>query len=439
MSFRRSSLPRSPSSSAGLVNSQSPPHHSAPTQFPPALQQSPLTTGGTAHSITSNSIDDLTAILSQTHIDSQNRVPIFPEIESSLRTLANIVPPLSLPNFPIDRRNDEVAHVVNDVLRVELQAAHTDSIITSDHQCFAPARAFCERWDIPEQALENFIKLSCGDTKFPVLLLLTPSDGHEEQSYVDMFRNSSTLRWIYHAFKDIGVNVADISILDVCPLLSQRRIRQMGPADAQTAIEEAYGLIEKLLETFKPNIVVSCQCTTRGTRTWSRAGNSVALQLCSSVSGAKSGHVEIAQVGDHKIKVVQGFHPMYILYEKDDYEYQIRERILKEIFQRVYSPCASWKPPSDSPNLERELSKCLDTAVAELLLSAERLLRKAKSGETGHRNKPDYLGIKDEFLANSTQSKAEIDKAFKTFLGKLERQAGTNDRTVEGIKPPLEW
>jgi hypothetical protein len=364
----------------------------------------------TAHNIAADPIDDLTASLSRAHIGVQpkNQISRFPKISSSLRTWVDTVPPLSLSNSSVDGRNDEVTHVVKSVLSAELRVSHTNVLITPDHPCFAPARTYCERWGIPEQALENFIDLACGSTKFPFLLLLNPSNGHEELCFTDMVEASPTLKWIYDTLEENGLNIADVSILDICPLLSSKRLHKMGDV-SENAVEEAYGLIEGILKMTKPKIVISCQCATRGVRKWKAAQNTIAYQLCSSVTGAKAGLVNVVKLEDHEIEVIQGFHPMYILYEKDDYKRQPTEKILKELLQRVYSPCASWKA-------EAELLTCMDTAIANLLLSSERLVRAAKSGETVSRNTADY---KTEFLDHSGQSKAAIDRAFETFLGRL--------------------
>jgi hypothetical protein len=138
------------------------------------------------------------------------------------------------------------------------------------------------------------------------------------------------------------LDLADVVILDICPLSSDSRLSVIGFSERADAIEQTYGLTKEILKCLKPKIMLSCQCQT-STDKWNAAQNALADKLCSSCYGAQNGKVEVVDLEDHAIQAIQAFHPMHILYEQDDSAYLAKTTILKNLFKRVYSSCASRK------------------------------------------------------------------------------------------------
>ncbi|KAH1843007.1 hypothetical protein KXX54_001103 [Aspergillus fumigatus] len=64
----------------------------------------------------------------------------------------------------------------------------------------------------------------------------------------------------------------------------------------------------------------------------------MAQRLCSSVAGAQSGLVRGVDVGGHRMHVVQGMHPHYVVRQRPDLE-----RVLQELFVWVFRGFGAWK------------------------------------------------------------------------------------------------
>src|SRR5436853_3079371 len=82
---------------------------------------------------------------------------------------------------------------ITTLLQQELVAARTNVLITADHSISTLATAYCEQWNIPRQAVENFMALACGNPRFPAILLQNPSLDHDRQSFRNMVDNCQTL------------------------------------------------------------------------------------------------------------------------------------------------------------------------------------------------------------------------------------------------------
>lgn len=67
-----------------------------------------------------------------------------------------------------------------------------------------------------------------------------------------------TLSWLEGLLGEIALNIADVIILDVCPLLSTEDLNLIGPTGKETAIEEAYSVTEDILAVIKPKTMISC-------------------------------------------------------------------------------------------------------------------------------------------------------------------------------------
>lgn len=284
-----------------------------------------------------DSIDDLVSSFSRTHINDVS--------QSKPRKHFSLDEPSALPSkLPSGCENQEFDEVVSAVrnLRIEPEDPYSDKHVVLDDRCMRLAGEQLVRWGIPKLALENLLELARGNPNFPIIMLLNPSDGSEDQQFPDMVEKSPTLLWIRDVLAGIGLDISDVSILDICPLLSARRLGVIGFSERADAIDQAYGLTKEILKYLKPKILLSCQCGTRQ-ETWNAARNALAYELCSSVNGAENGEVKVIKMEGHAIQVIQAFHPMHILYQQD---YSIRAEkntILENMFKRVYSSCASRK------------------------------------------------------------------------------------------------
>src|SRR5436305_4065138 len=104
--------------------------------------------------------------------------------------------------------------LITTLLQRELVAARTNVLVTADHSISTLATAYCERWNIPKEAAENFMALACGNPRFPAILLQNPSQNHDRQNFRDMVDNCQTLLWLEKVLRASGLTVNDVIILD---------------------------------------------------------------------------------------------------------------------------------------------------------------------------------------------------------------------------------
>lgn len=155
---------------------------------------------------------DITSMLSGMHITSHPT-----PITSSQ--------PVSVP-----LREDGIEWVVQAVLRPDLETGQIAEMIRPDHPCFNESREFARIWNIPDQAVDNHVKLACGYTKFPVILLLNPSPGHRRLSFDYMVRACPTLSWVQGVLQELELRLDDVIILDICTLLDKDFLDRMQDA-----------------------------------------------------------------------------------------------------------------------------------------------------------------------------------------------------------------
>jgi hypothetical protein len=198
--------------------------------------------------INSNSIDELTTTLSQTHINHLKAFP-RPHIERRLPIQVNESLKVEI--------NGEVASIIHHRIPAELQAASIDVLITPEHECFALVTAFQERRGLQRGALDNFKELARGNLAFPVILLWRPSNDHEWASFAEMCEGT-TISWIVKQLKEIGLSIDDVIILDVCPLLGKRNLDGMSYFDQTSITNEAYEALVEVLKILKPKFMISC-------------------------------------------------------------------------------------------------------------------------------------------------------------------------------------
>jgi hypothetical protein len=273
-------------------------------------------------------VDNLASLLSHTHLISESSTKIHRESTNPQRL--NI------------RRKDGIDLFIRDVLDQDLNVARGDEMLRPSHPCFDIARDYARKWGISDQAVNNLVELACGYLKFPVLILLNPSPKHETLGFAEMVGVCGTLDWIQKTLEDINLTLADVIILDICPLLSDGCIEAIGKEKEKKkqAMYEAYDVTWQMLDMIRPNIIVSCQCSTQYVE-WGDCGHPIALSLCSSMVGARTGQIRKTDVKGHTIYVVQAYHPGgFLNYPNHEDPDGVR---LRKLLHRLYLPCASWK------------------------------------------------------------------------------------------------
>ncbi|KAK1996524.1 hypothetical protein LX36DRAFT_552138, partial [Colletotrichum falcatum] len=231
--------------------------------------------------------------------------------------------------------------VVKNVLVRSLDAANRYELITEDDPCFAPARAFRDRWKIEPEPWKSFVRLLRGCRRFPLILLRNPSD-HHSKSYEEMVQ-CDTMKHLSLLLGKYSTSLERVPILDVCSLFSYKDLMAMSYKQRWEAVEAAYELTEKILAILKPEVIICCQCATRGVRSddgrevWKRAKNPLALQLCSSVSDAKDELAIPIDIRGHRAWAIRGFHPRYCLLNPSE------KPVLERLFRDVFEPCETWR------------------------------------------------------------------------------------------------
>ena len=299
--------------------------------YPASLSSSTTRPHDRQLSSSSQSIDDLTIRLSRTRIGT------------TLSTKSQAHSTITVAKY-----NKAIDEVVHEVLDPVLQIADSEKLLPN-HPCFDLARQYAKKWDISNEAVQSHIKLACGYLNFPVILLLNPAPTHEHLPFDQMVGECRTLKWIENVLEGIGLELADVMILDACTLLSNDYIRQLeeeGNGRKEQALSEAYDVTQKMLEMIKPSIIISCQCSTSFSK-WGTGGHVIARELCSSMRRAKNREVRKVNISGHTINVVQAYHPSSFLRldrcPNGKSHHDPSGKQLQDLFQKLYLPCGSWK------------------------------------------------------------------------------------------------
>lgn len=190
--------------------------------------------------------------------------------------------------------------------------------IRPDHECFnlESVVAFREKHniDVNSNRWINFKQLLCGCQDLPFIILQNPAKSHVKD-YREM-KKCPTMKWLSTTLEEIGLTLEEVVVLDVCSLLSDDDLKEMDKRsqDKWAAVEKSYKMTEDILRLLKPDVVVSCQCSTEGTWDkrvvkWKCAWNTLARTLCSKEIYAKRGRTTKILVGLHAISMVYGVHP----------------------------------------------------------------------------------------------------------------------------------
>ena len=208
---------------------------------------------------------------------------------------------------------------------------------------YAQGRKFQEKWGVSEEAFLNWKSLLSGFIEFPAVMLLNPSPWDHVQQFYEMVDRSSTLSWLRNMFAETQLGLNDVIIFDMFPMLRDDLrddvLKRMGPAKLEELARESFALTRASLELIRPRVLISCQCCTnpRNER-WGFFCDVLARQLCSSVEWAKSGQVQRVDVSGHRMHVVRGMHPQYVVQREPNLE-----RVLAGLFMRVFEPFGAWQ------------------------------------------------------------------------------------------------
>jgi hypothetical protein len=275
------------------------------------------------------SIDDLATQFSQTRIGTRRSTKSH-----------------AYPSTKVSNQAEAIRHVIQEVLAQDLKAARGEKL-QPNHPCFQFASQYAKKWAISDEAVQNHIKLACGYLNFPVILLLNPAPTHEKLPFDQMVKNCKTLKWIEDVLREIGLELDDVIILDACTLLGSNPIDELARVGRkEEAISEAYDVTQKMLQMLKPNIILSCQCSTSFSK-WGSGAHFIARELCSSIQRAKNKEVRRVATSGHIINVIQAYHPSGFLRldrgRNRKSHHDPTGEFLKGLFEKVYLPCVAWK------------------------------------------------------------------------------------------------
>lgn len=269
----------------------------------------------------------------------------------AVTTTANAAPDLDsrIPSSPThgEHRIPSRERAVDENLSPSLKSKGERRYIREDHECFEleSVVSFREKYkiDLDGNPWKNFKRLLCGYQDLPLIILQNPTRKHV-LDYEEM-KKCPTLQWISDVLGEIGLNLEDVVIMDICSLLSDDDLDRMGKDSQGTwdAVEKSYAMVEDMLEFLKPSLVLSCQCVTRlGQRkriggrlktTWAPADNSLAKTLCSSQKDITRGTTKKIKIGSNSTVCVYGVHPRRLKFK----DTMIPE--LRGAFKDVFVPC----------------------------------------------------------------------------------------------------
>ncbi|KAI1905728.1 hypothetical protein LOZ65_006943 [Ophidiomyces ophidiicola] len=133
--------------------------------------------------------------------------------------------------------------------------------LKADDPFFRHINEFATKWGLISKESKNNIKLACGYLDFPVIFLQNPCDTHTQQ-YDRMFSPGSTLYWVRKMLGQMNLTMDDICIWDMLLMISTQWLDTRSLDEQKNAIEEAFALMIKFVETFQPRTLISCQCAT---------------------------------------------------------------------------------------------------------------------------------------------------------------------------------
>ncbi|PYH81371.1 hypothetical protein BO82DRAFT_416105 [Aspergillus uvarum CBS 121591] len=252
---------------------------------------------------------------------------------------------LFLPQSVASERDSvqSVANLVRDVIPEHLSGLREPRRFTlhETDELYIQGQSFKRKWEISEASFLNWKRLLSGLIDFPVLLLLNPSNW-DYLPFEEMVDNSTTLCWLEGTFAGEGLGLDDVIICDSFPMITDDLLmhvnEHMEPAKLEELRRESFALTKASLALIKPRILLSCQCCTKPeNEKWGAFKDTLAQRLCSSVVSFREGRVQVVDIDGHRMQVVRGVHPQYVV----QYDFALEER-LAGLFARVFGPFGTW-------------------------------------------------------------------------------------------------
>lgn len=282
---------------------------------------------------------------------------------------------------------NELQSLVQDQLLPTLRNQQSLKRISPDDPFFQHARDIWERENWDGEGLSNYITLMCGFLAFPVIMLLNPS-GVDYLPWDEMVDESPTLTWLQQVLQPLGFTLKEIIIIDVFSLLTDWKMDNFPEDEKLRMVTEVFNLTDKFLRHFQPQIIISCQCSTKPSNDrWGIFDDPLALRLCSSVHGARNQKVVEIPLDDRTIHIVQGFHPRHIDLCTNPTERSDLDQVLCGIFEALYRPCADWKDRH-----RRACEKDLNNAAEQIRVTMAAFLDAIKVYRW-HQRRAAVLGI----------------------------------------------
>ncbi|CDM32919.1 unnamed protein product [Penicillium roqueforti FM164] len=193
--------------------------------------------------------------------------------------------------------------------------------------------------------LQNFQKLLCGVRTFPWILLQNPIHDHLE--YKEMVAKTKTLLWLEVQLQRLEIKLEDIIIVDLFPMLTVKWVKSH-PDERKKAIDEIFALTLDFIYTFKPPVILSCQCVNfQGANVWPSLKHEAAEKLRSSIRGAENKRVSEFSHKEHVTHIVHGFHPSAMRRMPRTIPGRAtrleREVLLGRIISSLFQPYSVWR------------------------------------------------------------------------------------------------
>jgi hypothetical protein len=231
-----------------------------------------------------------------------------------------------------------------------LDAQRTIERISPNHPFFRRAEKLVEEHCLPREGFGNFKRLLCGIREFPCILLQNPKNDFLE--FETMVRTTFTLSWIDEALKELGLNIDDIIIMDLFPMLTDEWLTN-NPDKRLQAIHDMFELTLDFIHEFKLPIILSCQCfKAKGSSLWASFKHTKAGDLRSSMNSAQNKKVSRFKGKGHIAYVVHGFHPASLSYQGRKKDNGQNEAILRDILHSLFGPYAVFRRAYETRILE---------------------------------------------------------------------------------------
>lgn len=205
-------------------------------------------------------------------------------------------------------------------------------------------QAYVERWNRPQEYLNNHIKRLEGLLCIPALLLQNPPE-NEELPFDKLVANAPTFKWLTQILEPLGLGAKDIRTINTFPFITEIWLKSLKLEDQEKALRESLDLTIEYFRTYKLETVISCQCLAQNSPKWLEpvVHHTLVRSLSSNVQKAQNREIKIVQLYGCTIHVIQGFHPSYIIQAPNETYRKDRHRILSSLLTDTYKPCQVWR------------------------------------------------------------------------------------------------